>query len=377
MNFLKRLLPHPARSRWFVSRGLALAAALWSMSVTSQAQTAFRIYVTNEKSGDVTIIDGESLKVVGSVAAGKRPRGIVVSPDGKTLFVAVSGTPISAPPKLDAKGNPIFDKKKGKDDDDDDDKNADKSADGIAVIDLIKNKLVKKIKVGSDPEQLALSKDGRQLYVSNEDVATASILDIETGKVLHIIPVSREPEGVATAPSGGFFYVTCEADGEIYAIDSNAGKTIAHFNVGGRPRSAAFLPDGSRAYIPSESAGQLHMIDTTYHKLLKTAQLPTGCRPMGLCVGADGKKVYASTGRAGTVCVCDASSLEVVSNIKVGVRPWGIALSPDGKRLYSANGPSDDISVVDLESQKELQKVKAGSSPWGVAIGPKISGIKE
>ena len=100
---------------------------------------------------------------------------------------------MSSPPQLDSNGNPIL----KKDDDDEDDKKADKSADGIAVMDLARRNVVRKIKVGSDPEQLALSKDGKQLYVSNEDVGTATVLNITSGKVEHIIPVSREIDLIA------------------------------------------------------------------------------------------------------------------------------------------------------------------------------------
>src|SRR5215469_9877518 len=92
----------------------------------------YEICVSNEKSGDVTIIDGSTWKVLGNVPVGKRPRGITASPDGGSIYVALSGTPISGPPALDANGNPIL--HKGGDDDDDDDKKADKSPDGIAVL---------------------------------------------------------------------------------------------------------------------------------------------------------------------------------------------------------------------------------------------------
>ena len=145
-------------------------------------------------------------------------------------------------------------------------------------------------------------------------------------------------------------------------------KVINHFNVGGRPRSADFLPDGSRAFIPSESSGQLHIIDSVNHKALKTIELPKGSRPMCVKATADGKKVYFSTGRAGTVDVLDTSKQEVTNAIKVGARPWGITISPDGKLLFAANGPSDDVSVVDLSSEKEIARIKSPGSPWGVAI---------
>ena len=90
-------------------------------------------------------------------------------------------------------------------------------------------------------------------------------------------------------------------------------------------------------------------------------------------VAPDGKKVYVSTGRAGTVCVLDTSTCQVLNTIKVGARPWGIAISPDGKYLYAANGPSDDVSVVDLGTEKEIGRIKAGGSPWGVVIVPRAN----
>ena len=198
----------------------------------TRAEGNYEVFVTNEKSGDVTVIDGATQKAVATFPVGKRPRGIHVSPDGKTIYVAVSGTPISAPPQLDANGNPIF--KRGKDDDDDDNVKSDKSADGIAVVDVQQRKFLRKLPAGSDPEQFAVSADGKELYISNEDVGTASALNISSEKVEHIIPVHKEPEGVGLNPDGKTFFVTCENDGEIFVVSRDNYKVIAHFNVGGR-----------------------------------------------------------------------------------------------------------------------------------------------
>jgi len=137
-----------------------------------QAGQSYQIFVSNEKSGDVTVINGNDNQVLGTIAVGKRPRGIHVSADGKTIYVALSGTPISAPPQLDEKGNPIF--QRGKDDDDDDTVKSDKSADAIGVVDIAQRKLIGKIQSGSDPEEFSLSKDGAKLYVSNEDVKASN-----------------------------------------------------------------------------------------------------------------------------------------------------------------------------------------------------------
>ena len=348
---------------------LLVASSACLFPARAQAANDYQILVSDEKSGEVTVINGADFKVTATIPVGKRPRGIHASPDGKTVYVAVSGTPIEPPPKLDAQGNPIF--QKGHDDDDDDSAaKSDKSADGIAVLDVAQKKMLRKIPAGSDPENFCLSADGKLIYISNEDVRTATVIHSDTGKTVTFIPVTQEPEGVGLSPTGKFFYVTCETGGDIFAISTTDYKVLAQFKVHPRPRNVDFLADGSRAFIPSESVAELNVIDCGQQKVINTITLPKGSRPQCVRVSLDGKKVYASTGRGGAVCVVDANTFEVLNTIKVGTRPWGIALSPDGKYLFSANGPSDDVSVVDLATEKEVTKIKAGGSPWGVVIVP-------
>src|SRR5262245_63610942 len=93
---------------------LAIAAAACSQEAPKSAAPAapppaapappppprVRVYVTNEASGNLTVINGETHEIVSTSPLGKRPRGIKASPDGKTLYVALSGSP-SAPPGTD------------------------------------------------------------------------------------------------------------------------------------------------------------------------------------------------------------------------------------------------------------------------------------
>ena len=344
-----------------------LTLLLAAVPLAALAGQNYQVYVTNERSDDITVINGSDFSVAGTYPVGKRPRGIHLSPNGKLVYVALSGTPMEGPPQLDAHGNPIFKRNRG-----DDAADADKSADGIGMVDVATKKLIGKFAAGSDPEEFALSKDGTRLYISNEDVRTASVINIATTKVEHIIVVGPEPEGVTTTPDGKFFYVACEAGGDIYAVDTATYTAVAHFKVEGRPRSVDFLPSGGIGFVPSESAGQLNVIDTVHPGVIKTITLPAGSRPMRVKVAPDGRRVYVSNGRAGTISVLDGRSYELLDSIKVGTRPWGIVISPDGKYLYTANGPSNDVSVIDLGTDKEIARVKAGSSPWGVAVVPSL-----
>ena len=148
----------------------------------SEQEHGYRVYVTNEASGDLSIIDPVKMEAV-TVPLGKRARGIHPSADGKLLYVALSGSPL-APPGVDESTLPP----------------PDKSADGIGVFDIAQNKMVRKVPGGSDPEQFAIAKDGKLLYVSNEDAAGLSFVDPTNGQVLKTVPTGREPEGVMLSP---------------------------------------------------------------------------------------------------------------------------------------------------------------------------------
>src|SRR5436305_4863343 len=308
------------------------------------------VYVSNERSGDISVIDGATDAVVATLKAGKRPRGIHAAPDGKRLFVTLSGSPRMAP-GLDENRAP-----------------ADKTADGLGVIDPSEHKLIDRWHVGSDPEQFAISKDGRLAFIANEDDASALIVDLDSGQSRGKIKVSEEPEGVGVNPASGEVYVTCEEKGEVFAIDPDQQRVIATIETGGRPRSVAFSPDGTRAYVACENGGYVAVIDARSHKLSWKIQLPTGSLPMGTAVSHDGKELYVSTGRGNAIAIIDTQKNEVSTTIPVGNRVWGIALDPSGTKLYTANGASNDVSVVDLKSRKELRRIKVGDGPWGIAI---------
>jgi YVTN family beta-propeller protein len=338
---------------------LFLAALSLVANASTLAAERYLVCVSNEKGGTVTMIDGTSHELLATIEVGKRPRGIHASADGRWLYVAVSGSPIKGPPKLDAAGTPIPE--------DDDDDEADHAADGIAVVDIAARKFVRKLPAGTDPEEFAVSRDGRKLYIANEDVATLSVLDIESERIEHLVHVKPEPEGVALAPDGRHVYVTCETGGEVFVIDTQTHKSVAEISIGGRPRTVAFTADGATAFIPSETLGVVSVVDIAAHKVVRKIELPEKSRPMGTVVTRAGE-LWVSTGRAGKVCLVDPQQGKVLASIGVGPRPWGLTLSRDERLLYVANGPSNDVSIVDVVDRLELGRVKAGESPWSVAV---------
>jgi YVTN family beta-propeller protein len=191
-----------------------------SRSAQAEAVQPHRIYSTNEMSGDMTVIDGQTLRVLATIPLGKRPRGIQLSPDDQRLFVALSGTPIAGP-GVDRSSVPP----------------ADPSADGIGAFDLGTQSLTRVIRGVSDPEQLVVSPDGRRLYIASEDTGTAVILDVDNGKTLASLAVGGEPKGVGISPDGRWVYVTSEetSPGRSHRHEQQPGREA----VGGRSAAAS------------------------------------------------------------------------------------------------------------------------------------------
>ena len=124
-------------------------------------QGAYGVYVTNELSGDLSVIDPATYTAVATLALGKRPRGIRVAPNGAELYIALSGSPIS-PPGTDESTLPP----------------PDRAADGIGIVDTKALALRTILRGPQDPEQTSVSRDGTRLYIANEDKGTASVFDI-------------------------------------------------------------------------------------------------------------------------------------------------------------------------------------------------------
>src|SRR5947209_2788488 len=190
----------------------APAADTTHASAPKAAQTDFTsggpyVFVSNEDGNDITVINARTDSVVATLEPGQRPRGVRVSPDGKSLIVAVSGSP-KAGPGIDEKTLPP----------------ADRSKDGIALIDLSTGKKTANLPGGVDPESFAISNDGKTIYVSNEDGGSLTVIDVGSGKITGTVKIGSEPEGVQIHPDNKVLYATNEGSGTVSVLDLKSKK---------------------------------------------------------------------------------------------------------------------------------------------------------
>lgn len=332
---------------------LSAAALLLAGCATKEPEPPYRVFVTNEGSGDVTVINPVSLKVMATIPLGKRPRGIHLGPDGK-LFVALSGHP-NSPPGVDESTLPP----------------PDKSADGVGIFDVVQNKLIRTIPGGANPEQLSLSKDGSIIYVANQDTDGLTLLDLASGKDLGTVPTGEEPEGITSSPDGRFVYVTSETEGTVTQVDTAARKVGKQTKACNHPRTVIATPDGTRIAVACENDGSVAILDAVTLDPVQTIRVGKQYKVMGMAITKDGSTLYVTSGRGKTLFALDLKTYAVRDTWPLtGTRSWGVALSPDEKLLFTANGPSDNVTVVSTDTGKIVADIKAGTLPWGVTVVP-------
>ena len=294
-----------------------------------------RIFVTNEKSNNISVIDAETLNVEHTIDVGDRPRGIGLSPDSSELYVAIS------------------------------------EENKIVVLDPNSLKILRDFEAGSDPETFGVHPNGN-IYISNEDDAKASVFDPKTGKQLAEIKVGLEPEGVAVSPDGKRVIVTSESTNMLHVIKAPENVIESNILIGSRPRAAVFTKSGDIAYATAEISGEVVKVDMNKAKILKTASLGDAkAKPKDVILAKDEKTIYVAGGRANKIIVMDADTLEIIKGIPVGKRVWGLAMSGDGQRVFTTNGVSGTVSVIDTGKNEVIKTIEVGKFPWGVIVKDK------
>jgi YVTN family beta-propeller protein len=147
---------------------------------------------------------------------------------------------------------------------------------------------VKDIPVGNRPRRLALTPDGKELWVSAEFSGVIDIIDIAT-----LTPNGRidlKPAGIAKA--------------QVTPVD------------------VVITRDGSKAYVALGRANHVAVIDVKSRTV--TAYVMVGLRPWGLALNGDETLLYAANGWTNDITVIDTATNQSVTQVPVGEAPYAI-----------------------------------------------------
>jgi PQQ-dependent catabolism-associated beta-propeller protein len=214
------------------------------------------------------------------------------------------------------------------------------------------------------------------MYVSNEDDNEVTVIDIAAKKALTKIKVGVEPEGIAVSPDNKWAISASETTNMLHWIDTKTDTIVENTLVDPRPRAANFTADSQQLWATSEMAGTVMVLDTASKQIVQTIKLEVQgltseqIQPVGVLIDKERRYAYVAMGPSNRVAVINAQTYQVEKYLLVGQRVWNLAFSPDQKRLYTTNGASNDISIIDLEAHKVTKSLAVGRYPWGVAVKP-------
>jgi YVTN family beta-propeller protein len=140
------------------------------------------------------------------------------------------------------------------------------------------------------------------------------------------------PFNLAVSKDGKFLYVVAQDANALLIVDAETQKVLNKINVEKMPHTVILNANGTRAYVSNEWADDVSVIDLSTNKVIDS--LKTGNGPAGLALSADGKYLYAVNAYTSDVSVIDLETGEETKRLPTGDNPTGIKMSPDGKILY-------------------------------------------
>lgn len=113
-------------------------------------------------------------------------------------------------------------------------------------------RITRRIVVGGRPQEIIASSDGSVLYIANE-AGWLDVHDVAAGRLVRRIPLRAGAFGMALTPDGRYLYVGLPAEGIVEIVDTTTLEIRQSVQVGGRPRRIAFSPNGETAVVANEA----------------------------------------------------------------------------------------------------------------------------
>ena len=314
----------------------AAAIAVLASLVASAWAAGPKAYVGNFKDSTVSVIDVDAGKVLATVPVATGPDGIVITPDGASVFV--SGASVSS----------------------------------VSVIDTAKDSVAYTIEVGKGPQGLAMHPGGKQLLVAVNGDDRVAFIDLASRTVKTTVPVPK-PHTIAIRPDGTQAYVTSQEPGKfaVVVIDLATSKIVGNIALDKPPRDLEFSGDGKTLYLTLAGMAAVQVIDPASNKIV--AQIPTGVSPHLAHHFAGTALGMVVVQGPGEIELFDPATNTPVRNIAVGKQPHWMDITSDSKKLLVSNEGSNSVSIVDLATD-QTRTIDVGNAPRKVAVQRVASG---
>lgn len=261
------------------------------------------------------------------------------------------------------------------------------AGDNVHVIDPATNKVVGIIEDIEVPHGAVIAPDGSRVYVTQEPTRTLDVVDAKSLKVTKRIPLSGRPNNVAVTNDGRWVYVgIAEAPGALDVIDTVSLANVKSIPVDGAIHNVYVTPDGKYAVAGSIPTHVISVVDTATQTLAWSTKLSGGIRPMAFTKNPDGstKEIVAQLSDFHGFVLVDFATHQEVKRVTLpdfpdkkkvidgvqGAPAHGLAITPDGKILWSTSKWYGYVAAYSLPDLKLLKVVPVGLIPEWLTIPP-------
>ena len=303
-----------------------------------------RVYVPNEGSNDVAVIDPETFQIVGRFPAGAAPEHISPDWDFSKLYVSnMNGATLT-------------------------------------VIDPETHQATETMQVPF-PYNTYFTPDGSKAiivadYLGIDMVADNGLYfyDRETWDLIKFVQVPWPGVNhLDFSADGSYLMVTCESAGVVVKIDTASLEIVGMVEVGGSPLDVRLGPDGDVFYVANQGTHGVDVIDA--EALEAVGFIPTASGAHAFAFSRDASRLFVTNRLENTISVIDLASRTVVDTWEAGGSPDMATVSPDGSQLWISNRFHGTVTVFDPETGEQLANIATGGNPHGLTYWPQPGGI--
>jgi YVTN family beta-propeller protein len=190
----------------------------------------------------------------------------------------------------------------------------------------------------------------------------------------------KTPFNLAITQDGKRLFVACEASNSMIVVNAESEEILTEVPIGVQPHSACLSPDETLIYVSNRASDNVSVIDTKTYRVLST--ITVGDEPHEIAVTNDGKVMYVANAGTYDVSVVDLERNKEIKRLAASRGPWGAALSPDGRLVYISNNlprfgkfrttPKSEVTVINTQNStvKYRYTLSDANLIQGIAVSP-------
>jgi YVTN family beta-propeller protein len=237
--------------------------------------------------------------------------------------------------------------------------------------------LLGKASLSGHPNNIAISKDGRRVFVGIvADPGAVEVVDTASLNSIKSVAVKGGVHNTYMTPDGKFVVAGSVAGKILTVIDAQTLQPVWElpFDSGVRPIAFETANDGStsRMFVQLSGLHGFAIVNFKAHEVVARIKLPdepmggtaqAGAPSHGIGVSPDGKTLWVNSSLANAVFAYSLPDLKVLGYVRTGEVPDWLTFTPDGTKLYVANSGENSVSVIDTTTRKQVAVIPVGEVP--------------